>query len=68
LHQQCDLIINDLIPPLFRKKIDFTTPWIFAYYGLLIPVDDDTANIQAVVKPFQWPVHIFSRTKIVLKK
>jgi ionotropic glutamate receptor len=68
LHQQCDLIINDLISPLFRKKIDFTTPWIFAYYGLLIPVDDDTANIQAVVKPFQWPVHIFSRTKIVLKK
>ena len=25
-------------------------------YAFLIPVPDETANINAVVKPFQWPV------------
>ena len=54
--QQCDLIITDVLVLFYRSKIDLTTPWIFADYGLLIPVDDDIANTNAVIKPFQWPV------------
>jgi hypothetical protein len=56
-HQQCDLIIHDVSPLQYRtNKIDLTTPWIFSYIGFLIPVDDDSANIFAVIKPFQWQV------------
>ena len=54
--QQCDLIITDVLALFYRSKIDLTTPWIFADLGLLIPVDDDIANTNAVIKPFQWPV------------
>ncbi|EFX82122.1 hypothetical protein DAPPUDRAFT_241220 [Daphnia pulex] len=35
---------------------DVTTPMAFEPYRFLIPVQDDTANINAVIKPFQWPV------------
>jgi hypothetical protein len=31
-------------------------PWIYDYFSFLIPVPDESANINAVVKPFQWPV------------
>nr|CAH0101875.1 unnamed protein product [Daphnia galeata] len=54
--QKSDLIIFDVTPSFYRSNIDMATPWVFSYCGLLIPVYDDTANINAVVKPFQWPV------------
>nr|CAH0100778.1 unnamed protein product [Daphnia galeata] len=63
--QQCDLIITDVTAPFYRSKIDLTTPWIFADYGLLIPVDDDIANTNAVIKPFQWPVWLGLGVSIV---
>jgi len=47
-----------VLPLFYRRHIDMTTPWTFTYYTLLIPVDGDTANIDAVIKPFQWPVCI----------
>ncbi len=55
--QQSDLIVSAIRSTVQRNKIvDQTTPWEFSKLGLLIPVQDETANINAVVKPFQWPV------------
>ncbi len=34
-----------------------TVPWIYRGFGILIAVEDDTANVQSVIKPFQWPVN-----------
>jgi hypothetical protein len=51
------LLVNDLIPTFQRNKVvDFTLPWAYDHIKFLIPVTDDSANINAVVKPFQWPV------------
>ena len=36
--------------------VDFTLPWDIGIVSFLIPVPDDTANINAIAKPFQWPV------------
>jgi hypothetical protein len=36
-----------------------TLPWIYDHFAFLIPVPDESANINAVVKPFQWPVGTF---------
>jgi ionotropic glutamate receptor len=33
-----------------------TVPWIYSSYALLMPIQDEPANICAVIKPFQWPV------------
>jgi hypothetical protein len=38
--------------------IDMTVVWIFDNLACLIPITDETANINAVGKPFQWPVCI----------
>jgi hypothetical protein len=55
--QQSDLIVSAIRSTVQRNKIvDQTTPWEFPKLGLLIPIQDETANINAVVKPFQWPV------------
>ncbi|EFX82357.1 hypothetical protein DAPPUDRAFT_316873 [Daphnia pulex] len=55
--QQCDLIIQDVVPTFQRYKVvDLTTYWIYADAAFLIPASAETANINAVVKPFQWPV------------
>ncbi|KAK4030531.1 hypothetical protein OUZ56_023775 [Daphnia magna] len=35
-----------------------TLPWNYDYFSFLIPVHDEAANIDAVIKPFQWPVWI----------
>ncbi len=59
LKQQCDFLIHDMIPTVERNKVvDLTLPWINDHFAFLIPVPDETANINAVVKPFQWPVRI----------
>ena len=39
---------------------DVTLPWAYDHFAFLIPVPDETANINAVVKPFQWPVTIIN--------
>ncbi|EFX82331.1 hypothetical protein DAPPUDRAFT_101737 [Daphnia pulex] len=33
-----------------------TLPWNYDYFAFLIPAPDETANIDSVIKPFQWPV------------
>jgi hypothetical protein len=38
------------------KLADLTVPWMYDCYDLLFAVTEDTVNIDAVVKPFQWPV------------
>ena len=46
------------MPTVWRNKIvDLTFPWTYDNFAILIPVPDETANINAVIKPFQWPVH-----------
>jgi ionotropic glutamate receptor len=64
-----------VVPTLQRNKaVDLTLPWAYDNYAFLIPVPDETANINAVVRPFQWPVcriktcfyFSYSRTSIIL--
>ncbi|EFX82126.1 hypothetical protein DAPPUDRAFT_241224 [Daphnia pulex] len=64
--KQSDLLVSAIRSTAQRNKIvDQTTPWEFTKLGLLIPVQDETANINAVVKPFQWPVWIGLITSIL---
>ncbi len=57
LLQQCDLLLQDVLPTFRRNEIvDMTSPWNYDYFAFLIPVHEETANINAVIKPFQWPV------------
>ncbi|EFX82391.1 hypothetical protein DAPPUDRAFT_316802 [Daphnia pulex] len=54
---ESDLLVHDTIANFqYNPVVDFTLPWIYAHYAFLIPVPDESANINAVVKPFQWPV------------
>ncbi|EFX87003.1 hypothetical protein DAPPUDRAFT_312492 [Daphnia pulex] len=55
--QQCDLLLHDVVQTYRRLKIvDMTVPWVYSSIALLMPVQDDSANVNAVIKPFQWPV------------
>jgi ionotropic glutamate receptor len=55
--QQVDLIVIGVTLNYERfQVVDLSVPWAFETYSFLIPVQNDTANINAVVKPFQWPV------------
>nr|CAH0113367.1 unnamed protein product [Daphnia galeata] len=55
--QKCDLLVHDTVPTFqINKMTDVTLPWIYDHFAFLIPVPDETANINAVVKPFQWPI------------
>nr|CAH0101816.1 unnamed protein product [Daphnia galeata] len=55
---QSDLIVSAIVLTLKRNLIiDQTTPWECPKLGLLIPIQDDTANTNAVIKPFQWPAY-----------
>jgi hypothetical protein len=46
-----------VVPTFQRNKIvDLTAYWFYGNVAILIPAPDETANINAVVKPFQWPV------------
>jgi hypothetical protein len=57
LMQKCDFLMAGVAPTFERvKRADLTAPWLFDCYDLLFVVQDDTVNINAVVKPFQWPV------------
>jgi hypothetical protein len=35
---------------------DHTLPWAYEQFAFLIPVPEETANFNAIIKPFQWPV------------
>jgi ionotropic glutamate receptor len=51
------LLVHDTVPTLQTSKIvDLTLPWAYDFFAFLSLVPDETANINAVVKPFQWPV------------
>ena len=55
--QEADLLITGVVPTSQRLKIvDMTLPFGYDYYAFLIPVNSEMANINAVTKPFQWPV------------
>jgi hypothetical protein len=57
LSQQSDFLIHDVLLTLERNNvIDLTVPWAYDYFAFLIPVAEKMANIDSVVKPFQWPV------------
>ncbi|XP_046448237.1 uncharacterized protein LOC124197028 isoform X2 [Daphnia pulex] len=54
---QSDLIVSAIVPTSSRLKIvDITLPWSYGSYVFLLPIPDESANIYAVAKPFQWPV------------
>jgi hypothetical protein len=47
-----------MVPTIPRNQIiDLTTYWLYDYFALVIPIPDETANTNAVIKPFQWPVY-----------
>ncbi len=55
--QKCDFLTAAVTPTFERvKRADLTVPWVYDCYDLLFAVTEDTVNIDAVVKPFQWPV------------
>jgi hypothetical protein len=55
--QQCDLLFHYILPTIHRNTIvDLTLPWTYDHFALLIPDPDETANIDSIIKPFQWPV------------
>lgn len=57
ISQESDFLVYATVPTVERQKIiDITTPWYYGTLEFLIPVLDDGANIDAVVKPFQWMV------------
>lgn len=68
------MLIHDIAQTIDRQQtIDMTLPWIYRGFGILIAVEDDTANVKAVIKPFQWPVYnntkkLFTKGKRAHKK
>nr|CAH0102968.1 unnamed protein product [Daphnia galeata] len=57
IENECDLLINSIVPTVqYNKIMDLTTYWLYDYFALVIPVPDETANINAFIKPFQWPI------------
>jgi hypothetical protein len=60
------LLIQSVLATTRRNKIvDLTLPWVYDSSAFLIPVPDETANVNAVVKPFQWQV--YTRQKLTFK-
>lgn len=58
--QQCDLLLQDLVSSVgyeYRQIIETTVPWVYTTAAILTHVPDETLNIEAVIKPFQWPVY-----------
>ena len=55
--QQCDLLLQDVLPTNERQQVvDITVPWVYTSVALLMHAPDESANINAITKPFQWPV------------
>ncbi|KAI9563542.1 hypothetical protein GHT06_011005 [Daphnia sinensis] len=54
---QCDIIVSGVPVTHERSRVvDLTFPWTYGCYALLIPAQEQIANIFATIKPFQWPV------------
>ncbi|XP_059352537.1 uncharacterized protein LOC130700516 [Daphnia carinata] len=57
LEGQCDLIVHDVILTTENyKKMELTLPWHRSIIVFMVPVPLITTNLNAVIKPFQWPV------------
>lgn len=55
--QKADILVDGVIPKNERLKIvDFSQPWELGVFTALIPAPEVGANIDAIVKPFQWQV------------
>nr|CAH0101820.1 unnamed protein product [Daphnia galeata] len=55
--KKCDLLLIGVGLTYERfKVVDVTIPVVFEPYRFLIPVQGDASNVDAVIKPFQWPV------------
>jgi hypothetical protein len=51
------LLVHNIYPTLRTNAIvDLTLPWAYDDYAFAIPIPVETANINAIVKPFQWQV------------
>ncbi|EFX82352.1 hypothetical protein DAPPUDRAFT_241436 [Daphnia pulex] len=57
LDQRCELLVQH-IHPTFQTNavVDLTLPWAYSDCVFAIPIPVETANINAVVKPFQWQI------------
>ncbi|XP_046448145.1 glutamate receptor ionotropic, delta-1-like isoform X1 [Daphnia pulex] len=66
IDNQCDLLIQSVFATSRRNKIvDLTLPWVYDSSAFLIPVPDETANVNAVVKPFQWQIWLVLGLSII---
>lgn len=55
--KSCDILAHDISTTPERYAVmDLTLPWIYADSAFLIPIPDSSANVAAVLQPFQWPV------------
>ncbi|KAI9553543.1 hypothetical protein GHT06_021461 [Daphnia sinensis] len=55
--KQCDLIVHDvLLTTENYKKMELTLPWHRSIIVFMVPVPLTMTNLNAVIKPFQWPV------------
>lgn len=55
--QSADLLAHDIsATPERYAMMDLTLPWIYGDTSFLIPTPDSSTNVEAVLKPFQWPV------------
>ncbi|EFX82216.1 hypothetical protein DAPPUDRAFT_316861 [Daphnia pulex] len=64
--RQCDFLVHEVtLTPLRLKMSDYTLPWAYDQFAFIIPIADESANINAVVKPFQWPVWLGLGVSIV---
>ncbi|XP_046449177.1 glutamate receptor ionotropic, kainate 2-like [Daphnia pulex] len=57
LDQRCEFLVHNIYPTLRTNAVvDLTLPWAYDDYAFAIPIPVETANINAVVKPFQWQI------------
>ncbi|XP_032795392.1 glutamate receptor 1-like [Daphnia magna] len=57
LDGQCDLLVHDvLLTTENYKTMELTLPWHRSIIVFMVPVPLITTNLDAVIKPFQWPV------------
>ena len=51
------MLLQDVLPTNERQQVvDITVPWVYTSVALLMHAPDESANINAITKPFQWPV------------
>ncbi len=56
-NQEADLLVTGVRPTSSRLKIvDMTSPFALECIAFLFSVNAEIPNVNAVIKPFQWPV------------